>query len=81
MRADPAAPWWTYDDLVVEFGMCRKRIVRDMPEWRRRGFPQPLPWSVRQCRWRPDAVRRWKALQEERAGAAVRERPRLAAIG
>lgn len=60
---------FTYAELAREFGRSVDSVKRDMRAWEAQGFPAPLPWSLRQKRWDPDAVRRWKARQELRAGA------------
>jgi len=61
---------WTYADLAREFGLSPDRIKRRMPEWQAMGVPSPLPWSLREKRWNPEAVLKWKARQEVRTLAA-----------
>ncbi|MDE2579990.1 MAG: hypothetical protein KGL46_14395 [Hyphomicrobiales bacterium] len=64
-----AAPYWTYRDLATAFGCSPDRMKRQMGDFSRRGFPAPLPWSLRQKRWNPDAVLAWKMREERRAQA------------
>lgn len=68
-QADPTASHWTYADLAVLFGRGEDGVRRLMPGWEREGFPAPLPWSLRQKRWNPQAVLRWKERRERRAAA------------
>ena len=60
--------WWTLRDLAVVFG--RGGMARVVRRWRtEHDFPAPLPWCRRELRWNPDAVLRWKAEHERRAGS------------
>lgn len=72
MTPDPAAPFWTLDDVAALFGLARRTLLRDrLPQFEAEGFPLPLPWSRRQRRYDPDAVIRWKRRQEIRCRAAL----------
>ncbi len=63
-----SASWWTLADLAVLFG--RGGMARVVRRWRiEHDFPAPLPWCRRELRWNPDAVLRWKAEHERRAGS------------
>lgn len=74
---DPRKGWWTYADLAAAFGRSVGVVKDDMADWRRRGFPAPLPWSRRERRWHPEAVLAWKRREEQRHGAAARPELRI----
>lgn len=62
---DPAAPFWTLDDLAALFGVSRFTLAnRRMPQFQRDGFPAALPWCRRERRYNPAAVMGWKRKQE-----------------
>lgn len=61
--------YWTYADVAAEFGRSKDWLKRKMAEFTRRGFPAPVPWSRREKRWSPEAVRAWRRREELRAGS------------
>lgn len=70
IRQEAQAPlYWTYADVAEEFGHSVHWLKRKMTEFESRGFPTPVPWSRREKRWSPDAVRAWRRREELRAGA------------
>ena len=59
--------------LVDLFELSRRTLVSRLPRWQAEGFPAPLPWRGAKLRWRREAVMRWKAAQELRAGCNGRD--------
>lgn len=58
--------YWNYTDIGVEFGLSARTVRERMRDWQSQGFPAPLPWSRREKRWNPDAVRNWRLRRENR---------------
>lgn len=71
---DPPRDYWTMRDLAVVFTIGLERLRKQcLPEWEARDFPKHLPWSRQEKRWNPQAVLKWKAREELRAGATPPE--------
>ncbi len=58
-----------YAGLAALFGRSVRWIKDSMPQWERRGFPAPLPWSRRKKLWNREAVEAWKTREERRSGS------------
>lgn len=57
MKGDPGKGYWTYADIAARIELSEKVTRRRVAGWLDGGgFPQPLPYSRRQLRWRPSAV-------------------------
>lgn len=78
---DPGKPWWTFADLAVVFGVGEDTMRKArLPEFNKAGFPQPLPWSLREKRWRPAHVLAWREAREREQGCEGRTGGRLRAV-
>jgi predicted DNA-binding transcriptional regulator AlpA len=65
-------PYWTLDEVAAYFGVHPDHFRRKLlPGFQAEGFPLPLPYSRRQRRWSPEAVREWKRRYEVRKGAGA----------
>ena len=79
MTWTPVCSYWGYVELAAEFGLSVATLRRRMAQWQDEEFPAPLPWSLREKRWDPASVRRWRERRELRAKAVPPRAPSLVA--
>jgi len=77
VNTQPHPDYWTYAEIGQEFGLSARTVRQRMPAWESEGFPAPLPWSLREKRWNPQAVQNWRSRRETRLAG---QRPPLTVV-